>query len=132
MYHKQITGRNLFRVSKIKPFINNLNWENTNFPPQNHQDFKTLEMNNKSIALNVLHTHSDEKISQYYKSDFNKTRENQVILLRISDEQKQHYIFVKNLNALLKKHYACSENYCINYLKPFRIKQKLKKHQEKC
>ena len=27
-------------------------------------------MNNKSIALNVLHTHSDilQKISQYYKS----------------------------------------------------------------
>ena len=37
------------RISNIKPFINNLNWENINFPPQ-EQDFKTLEMNNKSIA----------------------------------------------------------------------------------
>ena len=70
-------------------------------------------------------------MKKYYKSDFNKTRENQVILLIISDEHKQHYIFVKNLNALLKKQYACSENYSINCLKQFRTKQQLKKHQEK-
>ena len=101
LYHKQITGRNLFRVSKIKPFIDNIVWENINFPPQN-QDYKTFEMNNKSIALNVLHIHSDEKIGQYYKSDFNKTRENQVILLIIAGNEKQHYRLVKNLDALLK------------------------------
>ena len=101
LYHKQITGRNLFRVSKIKPFIDNIVWENINFPPQN-QDYKTFEMNNKSIALNVLHIHSDEKIGQCYKSDFNKTRENQVILLIIAGNEKQHYRLVKNLNALLK------------------------------
>ena len=101
LYHKQITGRNLSRVSKIKPFIDNIVWENINFPPQN-QDYKTFEMNNKSIALNVLHIHSDEKIGQYYKSDFNKTRENQVILLIIAGNEKQHYRLVKNLNALLK------------------------------
>ena len=44
----------------------------------------------------------------------------------ISDDEKQHYLFVKNLNALLKKEYGCSDNYCINCLKPFRTKQKLK------
>ena len=46
----------------------------------------------------------------------------------INDNEKQHYLFVKNLNALLKK-YACSDNYCINCLKPFRTKQKLKSHK---
>ena len=25
LYHKQINGRNLFRISKVRPFINNLN-----------------------------------------------------------------------------------------------------------
>ena len=48
------------------------------------------------------------------------------------DNKKQHYLFVKNLNVLLKKEHACSENYCINCLKPFRTKQKLKRHQENC
>ena len=52
-------------------------------------------MNNKSIALNVLQI-NEQKISQYYKSKFNKTREHQVILLMITDGQKQRYLAVKN------------------------------------
>ena len=47
LYHQKI-GRNSFRVSKIKPFDNNLDWNNINFSPQ-EQDYKTFEMNNKSI-----------------------------------------------------------------------------------
>ena len=78
-------------------------------------------MKNKSIALNILLV-NEQKISHYYKSEFNKTREKQVILLIISDGQKQHYLFVKNLNSLLKTKYACSENYHFNCLKPFRTK----------
>ena len=63
-------------------------------------------MNNKSIALNILITlnnKDNKKISHYYKSEFNKTRGKQVILLMITDSQKQHYLAVKRLNALLKK-----------------------------
>ena len=131
LYHKQIR-RNIFRVSKIKPFIDNINWENINFPPQT-QDYQQLKMNNKSFSLNILRV-NEQKISHLYKSEFNNTRENQVILLMISDNEcnspeKQHYLFVKNLNALLKKQYACSENYCINCLKPFRTKARLKNHK---
>ena len=58
-------------------------------------------MNNKSIAFNILQI-NEQKISQYYKSEFNKIREKQVILLIITDGQKQHYLTVKKLNALLK------------------------------
>ena len=91
-------------------------------------------MNNESIALNVLHTYSDEEIGQYYKSEFNKTREKQLILLIIQDDecnfpQRQHYVFVKNLNSLLKPLNHCSEHYCLNCLKPFRKKSKFKTHQ---
>ena len=60
-------------------------------------------MNNKSIALNILQVDNQEKISHYYKSEHNKTRENKVILLMITDNEKQHYLAVKKLNALLKK-----------------------------
>ena len=53
-------------------------------------------MNNKSIALNMLYFENDtEKISHVYKSKFNKTREHKVILLIITDGQKQHYLFLK-------------------------------------
>ena len=33
LYHEQL-GRNYCRISKLKPFIDNFNWKNTNFPPQ--------------------------------------------------------------------------------------------------
>ena len=52
-------------------------------------------MNNKSISLNILQV-NEHKISHLYKFEFNKTRERQVILLMISDNEKQHYLAVKN------------------------------------
>ena len=43
------------RISKIKPFINQYNWKETDFPAQPSKDWKNFESNNKSIALNVLY-----------------------------------------------------------------------------
>ena len=66
LYHEQIKN-NFFRISKIKTYINNLNWDNINFPPQ-VKDYKTLEMNIKSIALNILNIpYNTRKISHAYK-----------------------------------------------------------------
>ena len=59
LYHKEIKCHPE-RISKIKPFINNFNWENINFPPQ-EQDYQQFEMNNKSIALNILQVDNQEK-----------------------------------------------------------------------
>ena len=129
LYHEQI-GKNFCRISTIKPFIYNLNWENINFPPQ-EQDYKTFEMNNKSIALNVLQE-VNKKISHVYKSKFNRTRKNKAILLIISDNEKQHDAAVKNINSLLKDKSKCSEHFCVNCFKKFRAKSKLEKHQEDC
>ena len=90
------------RISKIKLFINNLNWENINFPQQ-EQDYQQFEMNNKSITLNILQFNNEQQISHYCKSEHNKTRENKVILLMIADNDKQHYLAVKRFNSLFKK-----------------------------
>ena len=38
------------RISKIKPFINQCDWKEVNFPPHK-EDRKKFELNNKSIAL---------------------------------------------------------------------------------
>ena len=97
LYHKEIKY-NPERISRIRLFINNLNWENINFLPE-EQDYETFEMNNKSIALNILQV-NEHKISHFYKSDSNKTREKQVILLMIYDNEKQDYLAVKRLNGL--------------------------------
>ena len=78
-------------------------------------------MNNKSIALNVL-KEVEQKINHLYKSEFNKTREKQAILLIISDNEKQHYVAVKNLNSLLKDINALN-TFVLTALKSLELKQ---------
>ena len=76
-------------------------------------------MNNTSIALNILQVNNKEKISHLYKSRYNKTRENKLILLQL---ENKHYTSVKNLHSLLKSNKNDS-NFCINCLQ-----QNLKEH----
>ena len=49
------------RVNKVKPFIDQYNWKDINFP-SNVGDWKKFELNNKSIALNILYIPEGEKI----------------------------------------------------------------------
>ena len=63
-----------------------------------HQEnWKNFEQNNNSVALNVLFvSHNNEEIKLAYKSNYNK-RKNEVILLMINDEAERCYYFaVKN------------------------------------
>ena len=50
------------RISKIKPFIGKYDWKEIDFPSQ-CKDWKKIESNNKSIALNILYVpYNTEKI----------------------------------------------------------------------
>ena len=46
--------KDLQRVSKIKPFIDQYNWNDIDFPSTG-KDWKKFELNNESIALNILY-----------------------------------------------------------------------------
>ena len=49
------------RISEIKPFIDQYNWKDIDFPPTN-KDWRKLELNN-DIALNILYIpHNTKKI----------------------------------------------------------------------
>ena len=55
-----------------------------------------MEINNKSIALNILYVpHNTEETEYAYVSKCNTNREDQVILLMINDGKKWHYLEVK-------------------------------------
>ena len=67
-------------------------------------------------------------------SEFNKTRQKQVILLMISDNecnslQKQHYLAVKRLKDLFKKKTGHSGECYLNCLKLFVNKLSFKNHE---
>ena len=121
------------RISKIKPFIDQYNWKDIDFPAMN-KDWKKIELNNE-IALNILYVpHNTKKINIAYKSKHNLTREKQIILLMTTNGEKWHYLVVKNLSGLLRgitsNHNA--DFYCLNCFCSYSTKNKLEKHKKIC
>ena len=76
------------RISKIKPFIEQYNWNGIEFVVTS-KDWKKFEQNNELIAVNVLYVpHGTKKTSLSYISKHNSNREKQVILLMIGNGEK--------------------------------------------
>ena len=122
------------RISKIKAFVNQYNWKGIDFPPE-QKDWKKFEQKNKTIALNILFVpHNTKQIRHAYKSKHYFKRENQVILLMITDGKKWHYLAVKSLSALLRRIASNHKEdfYCLNCFHSYSTKNKLKKHERVC
>ena len=122
------------RVSKIKPFIDQYNWNDIDFPSTS-KDWKKFELNNESIALNILYVpHNTGKIHLAYMSKHNSTREKQVILLMITDGEKWHYTAVTKLSGLLRG-ITSNHNgdfYCLNCFRVYTTKNKLEVPKKIC
>ena len=78
--------------------------------------------------------HNTEQIRHAYNSKYNLKRENQVILLMITDNEKSHYLTVKKLSALLRGITGNNNGdfYCLNCFCSYTTKNKLKKHNHVC
>ena len=114
------------RISKVKPFIEEYNWKDIDFPSTS-KDWKKFKLNNE-IALNILYVpHNTKKTEIAYKSKHNLIQEKQVILLMISNGENWHYLTVKNLSRLLRG-ITSNHNrdfYCLNCFHTYRTKNKL-------
>ena len=125
--HEEIK-RDPQRISKFKPFINKCNWTGIKYPSKIN-DWKTFDKNNPTITHSILYI-KEKEICPTYISKHNSTREKQIILLMVPNEEEEgwHYLTVKKLSALL--HRITSKNkgdfYCLNCLHFFRTKNKLK------
>ena len=77
------------RISKIKFFIDNYNWRDIEFPSDS-KDWKKFEQNNMTIALNILFVpYNTKQLRPAYISKYNHKRENQAILLMITDNKNK-------------------------------------------
>ena len=96
----QNVNHNPERISKLKPFINNYNWKDIEFPSHS-KEWRKCECNNKTIALNILYVpYETKEIRQAYISKHNDERDNQVNLLMITDETSNwHYLAIKNISG---------------------------------
>ena len=99
------------------------------------KDWEKFERNNKTITLNILLMQQNtEKIRVAYRSEYNKKRKKQVILLMVTDGKKWHYLAVTNLSELLAKKSSNHDGgfYCLNCFNSYTSKNKLKEHEEIC
>ena len=120
------------RISKIKPFIDNYNWNDINFPTAK-KDWNRFELNNKDVALNILYVpFNTKKIEIAYKSKYNLIRDNQIILLMISNGENWHYLAVKSLSRLLRGITSNHDGdyYCLNCFHSYRTENKLNVHKK--
>ena len=126
-------NKNSQRISKIKPFIEEYNWKDIDFPSTS-KDWKKFELNNE-VVLNIVYIpHNTKKIEIAYKSKHNLTREKQVILLMISNGENWHYLVVKSLSGLLTGITSNHKEdfYCLNCFHSYRTKNKLEAHKKIC
>ena len=119
------------RISKIKPFIDQYNWKDIEFPSAG-KDWRKFELNNK-VALNILYIpHNIKKIQLAYKSKNNLTCDKQAILLMITNGEKWRYLTVKNLPGLLRG-ITCTlhgDFYCLNCFRSYRTINKFELHKK--
>ena len=91
--------------------------------------------------------HNEKTINLAYKSKYNRKRENQVVLLMITNGEKWHYIALKSertddgfnspIRSLPRLFRGITSNqsgdfYCLNCLHSFRTDNALKKHKRLC
>ena len=104
-------------ISKLRPFINNYNWKDIEFPSHS-KDWRKFECNNKAIALNILFVPNNTKeIRRAYISGHNDERDDQVNLLMITDGTSNwHYLTVKSISGLLRRITSnhIGDFYCLN------------------
>ena len=79
-------------------------------------------------------SHNTEKIRHAYKTKYNLNRENQVVLLIITDCKKCHYLAVKHLSALFTgiRGNNNGDFYCLNCFQSYTTENKLKKYKKAC
>ena len=122
------------RITKIKPFIDNYNWKDINFL-STRKDWSKFEFNNNNVALNILYVpYNTKKIEIAYKSKYNLIRDNQIILLMISNGENWHYLAVKNLSRLLRGITSNHDGnfYSLNCFHFYRTENKLNAHKKIC
>ena len=75
-----------------------------------------------------------KKFEIAYKSKYNLVRDNQIILLMISNGENWHYLTVKSLSRLLRGITSNHDGdcYCLNCFHSYRTKNKLNAHKKVC
>ena len=124
------TCRDSQRVNKYKSYENELNVTNLKFPLA-MQDVKKFKKLNQSISVNVLAFDGKSCIYPVYVTG--EKNRHHVNLLLISDNDKFHYILIKNMSRLLCTNHNIGQKFFCDYcLHGFYKESSLLNHVDDC
>lgn len=118
------------RVSHYDSYEGELNMNNIEFPMKISQ-LNKFERQNSNVSINVIGYEDDELFPVYISKE---KKENHVNLLLISNHERQHYCYIKNLSRLLNglsRHHGISFH-CTYCLHGFTRRDLLDKHEPIC
>ena len=91
------------RIYKYKNLKDDLNWDNVNFPASNF-DIDILEQNNEGkVSVNVYYIDDEDgkqSILLYKRTTVVKATHH-IDLLKITDGDNHHYVYIKDFNKLM-------------------------------
>ena len=120
---------NFYHYKKLN---SELNFEGVNFPA-NNIDIDTFEENNKGISINVFEIDEEKEQTVINRKLKNKDAECHIDLLRIDENDKSHYVYIKDLSRLLncqKSKFHNKSYFCKYCHTGFGKKELLDKHYE--
>ncbi|GET51959.1 hypothetical protein RIR_jg3733.t4 [Rhizophagus irregularis DAOM 181602=DAOM 197198] len=96
--------KNAERISKYKEYVNELNFEGIEFPVQADKVIlRRFERQNPTIALCICEWR-DHRLCPIYVTDRDDAEGRKIIdLVLISNGEKQHYCWIKNMSRLVNK-----------------------------
>ena len=112
-----------------KKMINELNYDGIDFPVSQKQHNKVEKQN--SIRINVFGYESKQPFPIYISKE---TFEDQMNLLLITEDEKKHYVLIKDFNVFMynqSKHKA-RKYFCMYCLQCFSSERVLVKHANNC
>ena len=128
LHHKEI-DRHHERVNKYKEWKDDLNFDNITFPVAIKDKHKFEKQNNLKINIFGL----DDKLNVYVIK--NTCDDNAIDLLFISNDETNHYYWIKNFNKLLSTQISKHDGFkfiCKRCLNPFSLESAYNKHKELC
>ena len=132
LHHKEIKY-NPERISLLRPYENQYNWKELEFPVSTKKIDK-FEKDNPDIVVNVLFYKKKNQKKNIYtvrRSGHNGRCQKQVNLLMIEDGKKRHYTAIKSISRLLSKLNEKTKrayHYCMNCLNGFCTESARDKH----
>lgn len=100
-YHQSEKIKNCDRLSVLSKLEDKYNYDNVEFPTS-YDDIKTFEENNK-VGVIVYEIDDDNNIIREYPGNPDYLLNDRIYLLRVGDEDKSHYIYIKHIERLLNK-----------------------------